>query len=400
MNIVMTTDTYWPRINGVTISIDTFKNELEKLGVNMYVFAPEYPAENGNHHKKSESVISFKTGSIMRFTSMGLFFDKEDRLVVPTARKQMYESFDRVKPDIVHIQTEFTTGVISRKYCRARKVPIVMTCHTYFEQYINFYLPFLPKTWARKYARQHTRHIYNEADIIISPSTNMKTVLEEYGIKRPILIIPTGINKDDFIGLSKEKEKASSWLFEKYPHIKGKKILLFVGRVAQEKNVDFLVEVVRRLKGDFPEIVLIMAGDGPHREALEKIIEKENLTKNIILLGYVDRKKLKSIYTLADIFTFASKTETQGLVTTEAMLCRTPVVAVGIMGTREVMNGDNGGFMVNEDMQEFTGKVRLLLTDEKLYKAKSEEAYQYAQNWTSEIMAKKLLAVYESLIKK
>ena len=139
MNIVMTTDTYWPRINGVTISIDTFKREFEKLGINAYVFAPDYPEDNRD---KGKNVIGFKTGNVFRFTSMGLFFDKEDRLVLPTSKNFMFDQFDAVKPDVVHIQTEFTTSTLARQYCKSRKIPIVMTCHTYFEQYINFYLPF------------------------------------------------------------------------------------------------------------------------------------------------------------------------------------------------------------------------------------------------------------------
>ncbi len=398
LKVIMATDTYWPRINGVTVSIDTFRRELIKSGVSIMIFSPEYPSKEGVKYSNHPHIVSFKSGDVFRFASIGLFFDREDQLILPAERFRMFAKFDEIKPDIVHIQTEFMAGIISKSYCRRRKVPMVMTCHTYFEQYIKFYLPFLPQKWTLDYSRMRTAKIYNEADIVICPTLSMKGVLEDYGVKKPIEVIPTGIPKEDFAGVSKDRERNSSWVFKKYPQLRGRKILLFVGRIAKEKNIDFLVETVRNLKPDFPKIALLLAGDGPYREELSVKLAGEGLEDSIIILGYVERKMLKSLYGAADIFTFASKTETQGLVATEAMICRTPVVAVGIMGTKEVMNGDNGGFMTGDDVGEFTAKVSLLLTDKKIYEAKSREAFIYSQQWTSDKMAKKLLAVYRSLV--
>ncbi len=388
MKIAITTDTYWPRINGVTVSVDTFQREFWKKGNEAYVFAPRY-----NKNKETDK-------RIFRLKAMGLFFSPEDRLTLPWAKTEMFRRLDEIKPDVIHIQTEFTTYLLARDYCRMRKIPLVMTCHTYFEQYINYYLPFLPKKWARALARKITMRVYNSVDRIICPTSLMRDVLVGYGVKKPMEIIPTGIAPEDFKGVSKEKEKSSSFLYKEYPKIKGKKLLLFVGRIGQEKNVSFLLEVVKRLKKDFPDIILLYAGDGPYMNGLRKKIKKEGLNQNVVLLGYIDRKLIKHVYALADVFTFPSMTETQGLVTTEAMLCGTPVVAIDRMGTSEIMKGGKGGFLVNDNADEFSAKVKLLLQDEKLYAKKSREALECSRKWpVSNIEADRIINVYKSAMK-
>ena len=196
----------------------------------------------------------------------------------------------------------------------------------------------------------------------------------------------------------KAKEKTGSRWYDKYPELKGKKILMYSGRLGKEKNLEFLLKVLRELMREIPDIILLYAGDGPYRSDLEKTVKKMGLAKNVVFTGFVVRSRMKELYALADIFVFASKTESQGLVTTEAMACKTPVVAIGIMGTRDVMNGDNGGFMVQDDLDEFTDKVRRLLTDPALYRKKSKEAYDYTQKWTIEHNALKMLELYKKYI--
>jgi glycosyltransferase involved in cell wall biosynthesis len=169
--------------------------------------------------------------------------------------------------------------------------------------------------------------------------------------------------------------------------------------MGQEKNVDFLLDVVKRLQPDLPGTTLLVAGNGPYMEQFQRNIVSMGLSDLVLPLGYVKRSELKHLYALADVFTFASVTETQGLVTIESMMCRTPVVAIGKMGTLEVMEGDNGGFMVGENVAEFTLRVHQLLTDPVLYAQKSQEAWDYSQNWTSARMAARLETLYRSLVR-
>jgi glycosyltransferase involved in cell wall biosynthesis len=393
MNIIMTSDTYWPRKNGVAVSIDAFKNEFNILGHNAHLFCTRYPMTD-------EQKKIYDNPTIHRFPSFPVLVSKEDYLVWPWQKKAIFREMDAIKPDIVHVQTEFIIGDIGRKYCRSRKVPMVMTCHTYFEQYINHYVPWLPKSFAKFFARTITGSAFNKPDLVIVPSQHMKDVLLSYGVYKPIEVVPTGLDPKDFEGVNKEEEKKNSELYQKYPQLRGKRVLLYVGRVGQEKNMDFLIEVMKKLVPTHPDTVLLVVGGGPYKDSMEKIVQAQGLQNNVIMHGYHDRAKLKHVYAFADIFVFASKTETQGLVTIEAMLCGTPAVAVGEMGSREVMNGDNGGYMVKDDVDEFTAKVKLLLEDDQLYRNKCREALEYSQKWTVEPMSRKMLALYEKLVKK
>jgi len=211
-------------------------------------------------------------------------------------------------------------------------------------------------------------------------------------------VLPTGFNPREFEGVDHETEKASSFLYERFPHLRGRTILLYVGRVGEEKNLSFLVEVARRLRTSVTNFSLVIVGDGPARATIEATARDEGLDQTIVTTGYVDRHEIRRVYGLADVFVFASKTETQGLVTMEAMLCGAPVVAVGEMGTREVMEGDRGGFLVNT-VEEFTDRVKQLIDDPALRRAKAAEARAHAENWLIEPLTQRLVAAYESVLR-
>ncbi len=394
MKIAFTSDVYWPRINGVTVSTNIFLDELTKLGHTLRLWTPTYPEPEdtqGMHHADPR---------VSRLKSWGLFFSKEDRLVSPFQRGRFFHELTEFEPEIVHVQTEFTTSLMAHAWARKHHIPVIQTCHTYFEQYIHFYLPLLPEKAGKAWARKLTYQLFNKADAIISPTVPMKGVLESYGITCPIEVIPTGIQENDFKGTNKVEEPVHSrWLLQ-FPRLRGRKLMLYVGRVGQEKNMDFLLDVVEQVQTKVPKATLVVAGNGPYLEDFKTKIKERGLDDLVLCLGYVDRKELKHLYSLADVFTFASKTETQGLVTIEAMMCHTPAVAIGLMGTKEVMNGDNGGFMVDDDLEQFSAAVVRLLTDPAVYRAKSEEAYQYAQNWTAAKMALKIEKLYGETIER
>jgi 1,2-diacylglycerol 3-alpha-glucosyltransferase len=392
MKVAFTSDVYWPRINGVTVSTNIFLNELTKLGHQVHLWAPAYPVA------EDQKKLHHTDPRVHRLNAFGLFFSKEDRLVSGFQKGRFFKELDAFAPDLLHIQTEFGMSWMALPYARKRHVPVVQTCHTYFEQYINFYLPWLPKEFAKKLARSLTYRWFKRADAIITPTEPMKAVLESYGITCPITVVPTGIPEEDFEGVDKAQERRNSrWLLQ-FPQMKGRKVLLYVGRVGQEKNVDFLLDVVERVKKTQPNVLLVVAGNGPYLETFKANASKRGLAAFVLCLGYVGREELKHLYGLADVFTFASVTETQGLVTIEAMMCGTPAVAIGKMGTKEVMAGDNGGYMVDEDPEAFSAAVIKLLADPVLYQAKSAEARSYAQNWTAARMALRIETLYKQVL--
>jgi glycosyltransferase involved in cell wall biosynthesis len=393
LKIVYASDNYWPRFSGMAVSIDSFKHELERRGHTVHVFASEYP---GGYEKDRE----LGNSNIHRFKSHKTPISEEDRLVNRSEKRNVWKELDRISPDIIHVQTEFNLCKMIRKYAFIRKIPLVMTCHTYFEQYINHYVPWLPRSLARWYARRYTYNFYHRNDRLLTPSPLMKDVLRSYGITQDITVIPTGIPEEDFSGVRKEEERNNSMFFESFPELKDRRRLLFVGRIGGEKNVMFLLPVLKKVSEEVKDVHLMMVGDGPQKDEMKRKAKEMGLSLRISFLGYVDRKDIKHAFSLADVFTFPSKTETQGLVTVESMICRTPVVAIGEMGTKHVMRGDNGGYMVNEDVDEFSDKVTMLLKDDDLYRSKSMEAYRYSREWTMKVMGDRMLEVYQKLVRK
>ena len=395
MKIVYPTDNYWPHVSGMAVSIDSFKKEFEKLGHELHVFCSIYPGhENIDKEMNNKNVHRFP-GYPMLFSSGG---KPEDWLVYPWSRKKIYKELDIVKPDLIHLQTEFPMPRFCWDYAAEKNIPLVATAHTYFEEYVKIYYPYLPDFFIKRYVPYRLLKAYNRARIVIAPTQQMADVLKSYKIKRPVFIIPTGINENEFSGTDKQKEKKNSKFYKEYPILKNKKILFYAGRVGAEKNVNFLLDVLDDVLKEIPDAMLVIAGSGPKIDLFKQLYTERGLDKHIIMLGYVERTIIKYWYALADVLVFPSKTETQGLVTIESMYCSTPVVAIGVMGTTDVMKGDNGGFMVEEDHNKFSGKVKLLLTDKKLYAKKSVEAKKYSMNWTSEKSAADLEKLYEEVL--
>jgi 1,2-diacylglycerol 3-alpha-glucosyltransferase len=391
LKIVYATDNYWPRVSGMAVSIDTFRHELARLGHEVHVFVPWYPGALELTRKAGRR-------NVHRLRSFPVPFSSEDRLPWPKERKRIFARLDALRPDLIHVQTEFTMGRLASRYAITRGLPLVISSHTYFEQYFRHYVPFFPQWFISWATRWYSRDFFNKAHALVVPSEHMRGVLVRYGVTSPMAIIPTGFEYERFAGIDRERERQNSFLFEQYPQLKGRKIVLTVCRLGKEKNVDFLVEVFARFAADVPDAIWLLVGDGPYREGLLSSLRKKGLEQRVVMTGYVPRERIKHVFALGDVFIFASKTESQGLVTVEAMSCGLPVVALGEMGTRDVMAGDNGGFMMGDDVTWFATCVRDLLSNQVLHQQKSQEALQYSQRWSARALAEKMLRLYELAI--
>jgi glycosyltransferase involved in cell wall biosynthesis len=301
-------------------------------------------------------------------------------------------------PDIVHVHTEFNMSRLTMNAARKLDVPLVMSCHTYFEQYINHYLPWVPHGFGRWYARKLTKSHFNKADVIVTPTEPMRQVLMSYGVEKEIAIVPTGIDPEGLIGADRSREKEHSSLFERWPELKGKRVLLFLGRIGKEKNLSLMPRVLSLVRKEVPGAHLLMVGDGPFRDELWSMFASNGQKDHVTFTGYLEGTIKRSAFTLADVFVFPSVTETQGLVTAEAMMCGTPVVAVGEMGTKDVMGGDNGGFMVTNDPKDLARRTIELLSDGDLWRRKSLEACARAELFSTEASAKRIITLYERIL--
>jgi 1,2-diacylglycerol 3-alpha-glucosyltransferase len=380
MRIAIVSDVYWPRVNGLVISIDAFKAELESMGHTIGVFTNRYSRNDARQDSEEGR------RNIHRYTSLpSPIYSPEEHQVAPHAWPDLFNGLKHFKPDIVHIQTEFFNAA--------------MSIHTHYEFYINNYVPIMPKSVGRIFVRWYMWQFFRKAEELIIPSEHFRATMIRYGLRnRRMHVIPTGLNLDRFRIDPEEQQRFLKEFHSHHPVVAGSRLLLFVGRIGQEKNLDLLLDVMELVLRRQPDTVLLVVGDGPYRRAFHHLAFKRNLHHKILFTGYVDHWKLKYIYAEADVFVFPSISETQGLVTVEAMACGTPVVAVGEMGTYFVMRGDNGGFMVPNQADVFAARVLELLENPALRAAKSADALVFARRWSIDSMAKSLVAVYERLL--
>lgn len=380
MKILFISDVYFPRINGVSTSIRTFRAELRSLGHEVHLIAPRY--------EKNDQ----KEDWITRVDSRAIYFDPEDRLIKYSKALKLLPWIKKESFDVVHIHTPFFAHYLGLKIRKELSIPCVETYHTFFEDYLHHYLPWLPESISRSYAKWISRRQCNAVDGIISPSEPMLKVLRGYKINAKASVIPTGLESTYF------KKNTGSTFKKKYNIPSDKKIILYVGRVAHEKNITFLLRMHKILLSKQPNTLLIITGEGPAEKDLRSLSRKLSIEDHVMFIGYLDQQReLPSCYAAANIFVFASKSETQGLVLLEAMAQSTPVVAIAELGTASILKNGLGALIAKDDINDFSKKVDKLLSDEKLILDLGKKAFTYAKDeWTAKKQAQKLIHFYKS----
>lgn len=401
MKIVMFTDAYWPRVNGVTVSVDSFSRALMRAGHKVVIICSFYP-ESQTVESMSTPHMDKRVGefdpTVIRVPSFPIPISKEDRVAKFHKWFWVSRQINAFAPDIVHINSEFVIGEFGFYYARLHGVPAVYTFHTLWEDYASNYIPFVPHFALRFTARRIIKNMAKRSEAVIAPSSQILDVLKKYKVKTPTYLLPTGIDPEFFSHGREEVDAFRRTLEGKFPTLAGKRILLFAGRVGKEKNLSFLINIMPGILSKVSNAALLIAGNGPDLPLFEEEARELGVADRCVFTGYLDRKDLALVYSMAEVFVFPSLTETQGLVTIEAMLSGTPVVAIGAMGTITVMGGDNGGFMVRDDPAVFTARVLDLLTDRSLYERKVAEAKVHAKDWTIGTMRERLEGIYGETI--
>ena len=271
VNILFLSDVYFPRINGVSTSIHTLRRQLVEMGHHVHLVAPDYfsPSED-------ESWIS-------RIPSRYLPFDPEDRLMrfgeaLAHCTGQLHGDFD-----LIHVHTPFAAHYLGLRLSRRLGVPCVETYHTFFEDYMHHYLPLLPRPMLRLAARSLSRRQCNAMDAVIAPSQPMLDALRGYGVHAQAEVIPTGLEQHSFVPGDGAGFRARYGIAAERP------VLLFVGRVAHEKNIGFLLRMVVQVKHVQPDVLFVLAGEGPALEGLRKEAQALGLQDNTRFIGYLDR---------------------------------------------------------------------------------------------------------------
>lgn len=382
MRILMISDVYFPRINGVSTSIQTFRRELHAAGHETVLIAPEYPSGGAADEPP-----------IIRVPSRYLPRDPEDRLMKLGALRDLRRQLAREAFDLVHIQTPFIAHYQGIAMARALGVPVLESYHTYFEEYLHHYVPLIPRAAMRFVARRFTVSQCNALDALVVPSQAMERALQDYGVRCPMHVIPTGMDMQRFKGGDGARFRASLGIAPDRP------VLVHVGRIAHEKNIDFLFRMFARVVAERPDAVMIVAGEGPALAHCKSYVHSLGVAEQVRFVGYLSRESaLLDCYRCGDLFVFSSKTETQGLVLLEAMALGVPVVSTAHMGTAEIVSPQRGAAVAPDDEAQFAQIVLALLRSPERRASMSTAARAFAASWSAAAMADRLAHLYSAAV--
>ncbi|MCB1887736.1 MAG: glycosyltransferase [Rhodocyclaceae bacterium] len=380
MHVLQISDVYFPRVNGVSTSIETFRRGLIPHDVACTLIAPAYgnePAQPG----------------VVRVPGRAVPFDPEDRIARVGAMVRAARDCAAGGFDLVHVQTPFAAHFAGRRLARHWQVPLVISYHTLFEEYLHHYVPAAPRALTAALARRMSRWQCGHADRVIAPSSAMRERLRDYGVDTPIEVLPTGIPLGAFRGADGGRFRQAHGIAPERP------VALTVSRLAHEKNIDFLVAAVDQARQACPALLLLVAGEGPAEAALRKQVAARGLHDHVRFLGYLERAQaLPDCYAAADLFVFASRTETQGLVLLEAMASGTGVLALSCMGTASILETGCGCLTARDDVADFAARLAGCLSDRAQSHRLGLAARDGAAAWSDDAMAGRLAALYRGLL--
>jgi glycosyltransferase involved in cell wall biosynthesis len=371
----MMTNTYRPFTGGVPRSVDTFAAQYRRMGHRVKIVAPTFEGQ-----EEDPDVI--RVPALQNFNGT----DFSVQLPIPFYLSSVVDEFD---PDVIHSHHPFLLGNAALRLAARREAPLIYTFHTFYEHYTH-YLPGGDSEAMRRFVSTLVAGYAGLCDHVIAPSTSVREELQRRGVTKPVDVIPTGID----VGAIAAGDGAA---FRVRHHIpKNAFVAGFVSRLAPEKNLGFLCDAVLRFLAHAPDAWFVVAGTGPSEEELKARLESDPSRDRIRMLGNQAGTDLAGLYGALDVFVFASQSETQGLVVTEAMAAGTPVVAVRASGVSDVVrDGRNGRLLEREDAGDFAGALEAMRTmDSRDREALRKNARATAESLSDEACARKALALY------
>lgn len=380
MKILITSDLFFVETNGVVTSVRNLMDELKKCGHDVRVLSI------------SNKMKSCKNGDVTLIRSMPIKVYNGTRM--PTSyRHKLIKELIEWKPDVIHSQCEFFSFGFARYISKKTGAPIVHTYHTMYEDYVGYV--FLIKRFGRWVARKITKRLLENVDSVIVPTEKVKNRHIENGVRCEFNIIPSGID------LERHKQRISSeernQIRQRYGIPEDKTVLINLGRIAAEKNINELIEYFARVSVKAPNTLLMIVGDGPAREDLQNKVSDMNMSEKIIFTGMVSPSDVHKYYQSADIFVSASTSETQGLTYIEAaanalpLLCRYDECLNNV-----IVQGENG-FAYNDE-NEFANALDVLLSSRDTLRSMGQRGEAIVQQFDKKIFAERVMRVYTSAI--
>ena len=389
MKIGIFTDTYNPVTSGVVTSINMLEQEMKKRGHEVFVFTT------------SKSIQPNDNQTLYMLNSIPLLIAKQYKNRIATFySREIAKQIKEIGLDIVHTQTEFSVGAFGKIISRKYDIPFIHTYHTMWEDYVHYISPLKGRNIRlKRLARTISRAFVRKAECVITPSNKTAKYLK-YKCKvknKPIYVIPTGIDIAPF--------KSSNFTEEERDNLKkslgikpNEKIILFLGRVASEKSIDVIMDIMPSIFEEHPDYKFLIVGDGPSKKDLEEQARKLNIDKNVIFTGKVPWNEVPKYYNIGDVFVNASITETQGLTFIEAMSAEIPVVAKYAPNLSELIHTNKNGILVKKNF-DYKKAIIDVIENENLRKTLIRGGNETAKEYSIEVFGDKLEILYTEIIK-
>jgi 1,2-diacylglycerol 3-alpha-glucosyltransferase len=376
LRVAIFSDSVLPILNGVSISVDALVGELRNRGHSVHLFAPQY-----FRHRDADP-------NIYRFRAIETPWAKNYPIAFPPFYRMLLK-FRQHTFDIVHTHTPFAMGMVGLRWSESHELPIVSTYHTLYDRYTH-YMKWFPRRYIRFRMAKHTNFYYNNVQHVITPSEASLKWLRRHAVNTPVSIIPTGSPRGPVLDRAETRRALGI--------SPDSRVLLYVGRLAPEKNLSVLIEMAALAMHADPSVRLILVGDGPYRSECRRLVRQAGIGDRVRFEGFIARQDVDKYYAAADLFVFPSISETQGLVIQEAMMYGLPAVAVVGGGASDGISEGANGLIVRNDPVAFSEAVLSVLRNESLAARLSDGAAKASRDRSVGAMTDRVLEVYEEAI--
>lgn len=387
MRIGIFTDTYTPYINGVTTSVLMLKKGLEDKGHKVYVIS----VNPDNMHFSLDS-----TGTVLRIPGIPIgIYDYRLTSICPIKALKQIKKW---RLDIIHSQTEFGIGTFARIISKQFNIPLVHTYHTMYEDYVHYITHGYFNKTSKKIVEYLTLFYCDKTitELIVPTKKAWELFKDKYMVDRNVHIVPTGIDNERF---KLENNKDFDFINErkKVKFLPDDFVIMFVGRIAEEKNIVFLLDNMKAIIKKYPKVKLLIVGDGPDLEKYKKYCNKCKISNNVVFTGKVMWENIPKYYLMSDIFVTASQSETQGLTVIEAMSASLPVVCINDDSFINTVIDNLNGLIFKND-KEYIDCIIKLYNDKKLLNRLRNGAKNTSEMHTVKYFAEKVIDVYKIAI--
>lgn len=382
MNIGLFSETYYPEINGVATSVYTLKNELENRGHNVYVFTTTTPGAPEHEY------------NVFRVPSIPFIFITERRVGL-FYQPRLAHIIKKLNLDIIHTHTEFSLGIFGRIMAKELRIPIVHTYHTIYEDYTHYLTRFKALDGrAKAFARTYSKVCCNTVEQVIVPTEKTKDLLTTYSVHKDISVVPTGIDLSKFDKYKYPRDDINK-LRERFGIKPEEKVLIYIGRVSQEKNIGEIINAMPQYMKIRENVRFVIVGSGPALEKLEDLVQQLGLKDRFVFTGSQPWDTIGLYYRLGDVFVSASRSETQGLTYIEAMASGLPVVARADKCLEDILEEGWNGYSFTDTAGLHYGLDQVLFLDQETnYK---ENAVEKVQKYSTQEFASQVEKVYQQV---